>query len=165
MGDMPKEKVDLIKTDKNLKKEIRKKRCSTYFKAPIVQKNSSNNYYLPERGIFSLPILFVNYFYNFAVGAKVTNNKALEHFLTKVINVEELLKLVPQRDKEADNQSRRLHRSITHLVGNKKEAEKIINSKTEGNLKKLNELVMKSVGQGKTIGFFNRIKDLKEGAA
>ncbi len=114
-----------------------------------------------------MPILFVNYFYNFAAtaGNEVTNTRALEYFLTKVINVEELLKLVPQRDKEADNQSRRLHKSITHLVRSRKKAEKIINSKTEANLKELNRLVMKSVQLGKKLTYFDRIKDLKEGVA
>ena len=152
-----KEDVDLINTEKKITKQLVKKHAYPYFKAPIIQRNGSENYYLPERGVFSLPIRFVNYFYNLANKLDISNNKSLEHFLTKIINVEELLKLLPQRNENKDNQSKRLHKAITHLVGSKKEAKQIINSQAD----KLNKLVMKSIRKGKNIGYFNRIKDLK----
>jgi len=151
-----KEDVDLINTEKKITKQLVKKEAYPYFKAPIIQRNGSKNYYLPERGIFSLPIRFVNYFYNLADKQKISKNKSLEHFLTKIINVEELLKLLPQREENRDNQSKRLHKAITHLVGSKKEAKKIINSQAD----KLNELVMKSIRKGKSSSYFDRIKDL-----
>jgi len=151
-----KEDVDLINTNKNIIKQMVKKEAYPYFKAPIVQRNGSKNYYLPERGVFSLPIRFVNYFYNLAHKLDISNNKSLEHFLTKIINVEELLKLLPQRNENRDNQSKRLHKAIAHLVGSKKEAKKIINLQAD----RLNELVMKSIRKGKEISYFDRIKDL-----
>ena len=127
-----------------------------------MQKNCSENYYLPEKGVFSLPIRFVNYFFNLANRAEetVTNNNALEYFLTEVVNVEKLLQLIPQRAQESDNQSRRLYKAITHVVGSKKKAEHIIENQPE----ELKKQIMKSVKLGKKLTYFDRIKDLSRAA-
>lgn len=152
-----KQDVDLIKLDLEIKKSENKQGATKYFKAPIVQKNCSENYYLPEKSIFSLPIRFVNYFFNLANSAekKVKNNNALEYFLTEVVNVEKLLQLIPQRAKESDNQARRLYKAIAHVVGSKKKAENIIENQPE----ELKKQIMKSVKLGKKLTYFDKIKD------
>ena len=156
---MSKDRVDLHKVNRNLKKEMEKEKGEKWFHSPIVQKNSSDNYFLPEKGIFSLPIRFVNYLYNFSyqAGGITTNGNALEYFLTEVINVEKLLQFIPQRPKENDNQSRRLWKSITHITKNSKKAENIIKNQPE----ELKKQIEKSVKLGKKLHYFDRIRDKK----
>ena len=117
-----------------------------YFKACLFQKNVSDHNFLPERALFSLPIKFVNPIFNYAEKEKIPSYKALETILTKVVNLLDILQFLPQRDKEYDNQSRRLHRVVTWMCdGSEKEARRVI----EENSDELNHMINEAIRMGK----------------
>lgn len=161
-----KNKVNLTKTENSIKRVLKGRGALEDFVAPIFQKDSSDNYYLPERGIFTLPIRFVNLLYNYAYkeskkGEEISPTKALEHFLTHVVNAKEILSFIAQRPKHVDNQSRRLHNAVTwelhNTTGQKlSEAEKIAEKIIKEKKPELDALIQEAIRTGKKMYEYRR---------
>lgn len=149
-----KNEINLQKLDKAFTKELKRTKAKKFFKATIFQRDCSDNHYLPSKAIFTLPIEFVNLFFNYAKKEKLkTNAEALEHFLTYQIDARRILKFIDQRDEDSDNQSKRLHNAVIYQLKKifpneknyKERARKIIEEKSEG----LNMLVQNAIREGK----------------
>lgn len=168
-----KNKVNLTKIGSSIKRILEKKEADGDFVGSVYQKDCSDNYYLPERALFTLPVKFVNLLYNYAHNLsegnekdKVSIHQALEHFLTNMVKSEEILGFIPQRPEESDNQSRRLHTAVAFQINHQgvelskaqKRAQEIIKEKKP----ELDALVQAAIRTGK-IMYEERRR--KEGAA
>ena len=117
-----------------------------HFSGALFQKDVSDHNFLPERALFSLPVKFVNSILNYGAKEKVAPYLALETLLTKAFDALEMLRFIPQRDENSDNQSRRLHNVVTWMSsGSEEKAREII----EENKDRLNEMVQEAIALGK----------------
>jgi hypothetical protein len=56
--------INLTKIRKKAKHLLKKRSADEYFKLTLYQEDCSDNQYLPERALFTLPVEFVNLLYS-----------------------------------------------------------------------------------------------------
>ena len=168
--------VNLTKIREKTKRLLKKKGANEYFNLPVFQNDCSDNNYLPEKVIFTLPVKFVNLLYNYAYTIveegeneeeerKLSPTKALEHFLTNVVKTEEILRFIPQRPKHHDNQSRRLHSAIAYQVQHQKglnrlsKAQKIARRIIEDKKPEFDAMVQDAIITGKSMYNERRLRE------
>ena len=122
-----KEDVNKVQLKNALDQAMDDHEASSYYRVQVLQKNVSDDRFLPERTIFSLPLDFVNIIFNYAYKKKIPPGRALEHFLTHEAKKEvNKLRNIKQRPENNDNQSVRLHNAIEYLCQDRELARQII---------------------------------------
>lgn len=151
--------VNLTSVGINNREVMRIHQGRDHYKSVVMQKNCSDNNWLPERTAYFLPVKWQHYFDRLASANGIKANEGLKFFLEEMVNAESILKYVPPCAEGFTNQSKRLYKAITECSdGDKKVAKAFIEDKYH----EMGEKIQEAIAKGKEIAAKRHKKEMKE---